>query len=257
VSVRVVREEAGICRLVLDGGKGNVLGAELIAALGQAFAAEEPQARCLIIEAAGPDFSFGASVEEHRAAEVGAMLPAFHALLLRLLRSDAPVLMAVRGRCLGGGLELALTGSRIFAHPSAKFAQPEIALGVFAPAASALLPGRVGQAEADRLLLSGRTVDGAAALELGLVDELCLADGDPGQAALDYARKAYASLSRTSLRFATRAARGRYVEQVAADLAALERLYLEELMTTQDAVEGIEAFLQKRPPVWKESGERA
>jgi hypothetical protein len=89
----------------------------------------------------GPHFSFGASVEEHLAERCAAMLAALHALVLTLAGYPVPVLVAVRGQCLGGGLEVALAGGPIFAAPDARFGQPEIKLGVFAPAASCCCPG--------------------------------------------------------------------------------------------------------------------
>ena len=138
----------------------------MIAALDAALAEHLPRAdlRGVIVDAEGPQFSFGASVEEHLPANCAAMLAALHALLLRLLASPVPVLFAVRGQCLGGGLELALAGTLIFAAPDARFGQPEIRLGVFAPFASAVLPERIPRAAAEEMLLSGRslTADGGA-----------------------------------------------------------------------------------------------
>ena len=175
------------------------------------------------------------------------MLSGFHRLILRVLGSPVPVLMAVRGQCLGGGLELVSAGHLLFASPDARLGQPEIQIGVFAPAASCLLPERIGLAAAEDMLISGRSVTAEEAFRMGLITEVA---ADPEAAALDYFDKHLTPKSASSLRFAVRAARGELVQRVTARLAEVERLYLNELMSTRDAVEGLEAFLAKRPAQW-------
>jgi cyclohexa-1,5-dienecarbonyl-CoA hydratase len=157
--------------------------------------------------------------------------------------------VAVRGQCLGGGLEVAAACHLIFAAPGATLGQPEIKLAVFAPAASCLLPERIGPSRAEDLLFSGRSIGAEEAYRIGLVD--ALAD-DPSQAALAYFEEHLAQRSARSLRFAVRAARFDFVERVRRKLAEVERLYLEELMATHDAVEGLTAFIAKRPAVWED-----
>ncbi len=252
-SVRLAFEEGRkLARVTLDAGKGNVIGAAVTEELRAAFAeaAAEPMARAVLLQAAGPHFSFGASVEEHRPPEVRAMLARFHAMLGTVLATPLPVLAAVRGQCLGGGLELALCAGRIFAHPGAKFGQPEVKLAVFAPAASVLLPPRVGQAAAELLLLSGKSWTAAEALRAGLVEDLCGEEEDPASRAAAFARESFFALSPASLRVATRAARGELAGEAAARLAQLERLYLDEVAESADGREGIAAFLEKRPARW-------
>ena len=250
-----VVENGSVHRLTLDAGKGNVIDRRVVDEIAEAWSSAVADARtaAVLIEGSGGHFSFGASVEEHRPEEVAAMLGRLHGLIFRLLNSPVPLLFAIRGQCLGGGLELALTGTRIFTHPSAKLGQPEVNLGVFAPAASAILPFRVGQAHADEILLSGRSLSAAEALAIGLVDDVCEADEDPAERALAWVRGALLTKSRSSLRFAVRAARRSFASEVSARITALERLYLEELMATEDAREGIQAFLEKRPPRWQRS----
>lgn len=254
--LRVWRERDGrLLRLRLSRPKANVLDAEMIAALDEAFAAaarpapDAPALRGLLLDAEGPHFSFGASVEEHLPARCAAMLRGFHALLLRMLELPVPVLVAVKGQCLGGGLELASAGAVVLAGRDAKLGQPEIVLGVFAPAASCLLPERIGPAAAEDLLLSGRSVDAEEALRLGLVS--AVAD-DPEAAALAWFDAHLSPKSASSLGFALRAARAGLVERVRTKLAALEHLYLAGLMATADAPEGLAAFLEKRPARWED-----
>ena len=249
--LRVWVDEAGtLLRLRLARPRANVIDAAMIAALDGALTAHLASHDLLgiLIDAEGPNFSFGASVEEHLPANCAAMLRDIHALLLRLLACPIPVLVAVRGQCLGGGLELALAGTLLFVSPDATLGQPEIKLGVLAPAASCLLPERIGRAQAEDLLLSGRGVDAAEARDMGLVTSVA---ADPEAAALAWFRQHLAGKSGAALRHAVRAARLDFVERVRARLARVEALYLDDLMATRDAVEGLEAFLARRPPRWE------
>jgi cyclohexa-1,5-dienecarbonyl-CoA hydratase len=163
-----------------------------------------PGLRGILIDPAGAHFSFGASVEEHLPDRCAAMLAGLHGLILRIVRSPVPVLVAIRGQCLGAGLELAAAGHLLFAEPNAALGQPEIRLGVFAPAASCLLPERIGLAAAEDLLLSGRSITGTEARALGLVNELA---DDCEEAALAYFDRHLADKSASSLRYAVRASR--------------------------------------------------
>jgi len=248
---RETTHQGALLRLTLDAPKGNVLDGRLVGELDAAFrdAAGDPRIKAVLLGAAGPHFSFGASVEEHLPERVAGMLGGFHGLFRRIAASGLPVVAAVRGACLGGGLELAAFCHRVVAHPFAKLGQPEIKLGVFAPVASAILVERVGRGAADDLLLSGRSVDGEEALALGLVDAL---DEHPDAAALAWVEEHLLPHSASSLRFATRAARLDFTRRLGVPLEALERMYLDELMATRDAVEGIRAFLEKREPAWSD-----
>ena len=238
-----------LLRLRLSRPKANLIDAEMIAALDQALADNLPNPRlaAVLIEAEGPHFSFGASVEEHLPDQCAQMLASLHRLVLRMVESPVPVLAAVRGQCLGGGLEVALAAHLIFVAPEATLGQPEMRLGVFAPAASCLLPELIGPARAYDLLLSGRSITGAQAAALGIALE---AAGDPERAALAYFTEHLASKSSSSLRQAAVAARLDYVARVKAKLRAVEQLYLNELMNTHDAVEGLQSFLEKRAAQW-------
>jgi cyclohexa-1,5-dienecarbonyl-CoA hydratase len=255
ISASPVREwlerDGHLLRLRLSRPKANVIDAAMIAALDAAFshAAASTSLRAVLLDAEGPHFSFGASVEEHLPATVARMLQGFHALVLRMLSFPVPILVAVRGQCLGGGLEVASAGHVIFTAPDAKFGQPEIQLGVFAPAASCLLPERMGRAAAEDLLLSGRSIDGREAQRLGLVTAVVL---DPEGSALGWFDAHLAKKSAASLRHAVAAARQDLVERVKAKLTTMERLYLDGLMKTRDATEGLTAFLEKRPPKWED-----
>lgn len=246
-----IEKDGGLLRLRLNRPKANIVDAAMIAALRSALGEHRSgrRLRAALLDAEGPHFSFGASVPEHLPGSFEGMLRGLHALLRELLTFPVPVLVAVRGQCLGGGLELATAGSRIFAAPGATMGQPEMKLAVFPPAASCLLPERIGQFRAEELLFTGRSVGAEEALRIGLVDVLA---EDPEAAAIAWYEEALAPLSAGSLRLAVRAARIGFLERVTEKLDAVERLYIEELMATRDAVEGLTAFLEKRPPAWED-----
>jgi len=249
--LEIWRERDGkLLRLRLARPKANIVDAEMIAALRAALAdnLNDPALSAVLLDHQGPHFSFGASVQEHLPGQCDAMLKGFNALILAMVGSPVPILASVRGQCLGGGMELAIAANLIFAAPDAKFGQPEIQLAVFAPPASCLLPERIGQGAAEHILFSGQSIDAAEAYRLGLVH--AVAD-DPEAAALTYFDQALAPHSPSSLRYAVRAVRFDLVERVTVKLAQLESLYLTGLMSTHDAVEGLTAFLGKRPAKWE------
>jgi cyclohexa-1,5-dienecarbonyl-CoA hydratase len=242
--------EGRLLRLRLNRPKANLVDAAMIAALDAALAHNggNGQLSAVILDAEGPHFSFGASVEEHLPGQCAAMLAGLHSLVLRMIESPVPLLVVVRGQCLGGGLEVALAGHLMFVAPEAALGQPEMKLGVFAPAASCLLPELIGPVRSLDLLLSGRSITGTEAAAMGIAHE---AAADPEHAALAYFEEHLRPKSASSLRYAVKAARLDYVVRVKEKIRAVERLYLDELMTTHDAVAGLEAFIAKGSPQWQ------
>jgi cyclohexa-1,5-dienecarbonyl-CoA hydratase len=249
---REILDGAGVV-LELGPPPANVIDRAAMGALSHELeiAAADRAVKVVVITGAGKHFSFGASVPEHLPGAVDDMLPAFHRLLRQMneLRLP-PVVAAVRGLCLGGGLELALACDRIVATEDAGLGCPEIRLAVFPPAGSALLPLRVGAGRASSLLCSGARIDGRSAADIGLVEELIPAGADPVAAAEAWAAEQLVPLSGSSLRFARHAARWPWIDACEGILPELERSYLRALMQTDDAVEGLQAFLDKRSPEW-------
>ena len=249
--LEIRRERDGrLLRLRLNRPKANLVDAEMIAALDSAFGgvAENRDLLAVLLDHAGPHFSFGASVEEHLPEHCAAMIESLHGLIKRMLACPVPILVAIEGQCLGGGLEVAMAGHLVFVAPDAALGQPEIKLAVFAPAASCLLPRLVARQHAEDLLYSGRSISGARAVEIGLAVS---AAADPEAEALAYFDDHLAGLSASTLRLAVEAARGGFRDEVAADLDRVETLYLERLMRTHDAVEGLKAFIEKRLARWE------
>lgn len=241
-------------RFELDHPKGNIITSEMIDALTAALETliEYPHLKLITIEGAGQDFSFGASIPEHTAEQIGNVLPRMHRLVQDLLDARAVTAAIVRGRCLGGGFELALACDFIFAADNAVLGLPEISLGVFPPAAAALLPVKVGAARAARTIITGEVRSAEDWYRHGLI-ELMAPETSLRDAVDRWFEHHLAPRSAAALRHAAAAARLSVADHVRRTLPELERLYLGSLMRTHDAGEGVAAFLEKRPPRWRDS----
>ena len=256
MKIRVEFEhDSQVARVVLAAPKANIVDQAMMAGLETAFESLllRRDLKAIVLKGDGPNFSFGASVQEHLPEQISGTLTRLHGLLRRIAEAPAPTIAAVCGQCLGGGLELALACDLILAEETAQLGCPEIQLGVFPPAASALLPVRIGAGPAASLVLTGASMSGATAAAIGLVARTA----SPGQLDAVLAQWLAADFlprSPSALRYAALAVRRpltRALEQV---LPVIERLYLKDLMSEPDAAEGIRAFLEKRPPRWRQSG---
>jgi cyclohexa-1,5-dienecarbonyl-CoA hydratase len=242
-----------VIRLTLNAPKANVLDAEMMTDLQKALdeLRRQPDVKLLQFVGAGDHFCFGASVAEHVREKAPHMLKQFHQLFYTLADLAIPTAALISGQCLGGGMELALMCNFLFADRSAKLGQPEINLGVFAPPASLILPMKVDQSKADELLLSGKIISADEAVKLGLVMDV-FDDHDSMLAGVDaWIEKHILPKSAISLRHAVKAARMEFNSVIKGKLEKQERLYLDELMATHDANEGIQSFLEKRKPEWQ------
>jgi cyclohexa-1,5-dienecarbonyl-CoA hydratase len=243
--------EGRVARIVLAAPKANILDRAMIATLEQYVRSLQSRGGlCAVAFAAdGPHFSFGASVEEHLPEQIAGTLDALHSLLRAIVDLPAPTIAAIRGQCLGGGFELALACDLLIAEQSAKLGCPEIRLGVFPPAASALLPARIGSSRGAAMVLTGDSMTGSGAAAAGLVARVA-PDGALDAALETWLADTFLPRSPAALRFAAQAVRRTARRALEEDLGALERLYLDQLMEQPDAVEGIRAFLEKRQPRW-------
>lgn len=241
--------DANAYRITLSDPPLNILDVAMLDELRDAIARVPSDRHALIIEAQGEKaFSAGASVQDHLGDRVATMLSHFHDCFRMLAKLDVVTVALVRGAALGGGCELALGCDFVLASDRAKFSQPEINLGVFPPVAAYQLSRQLAPRKGLELLLTGDTIDAAAAERLGLVNAIFpFAEFDVRAA--EWLQRLYKQ-SASSLRFAKRAFRlaqsGDFYER----LAAVEHLYLDELMQTSDANEGLNAFIEKRKPLW-------
>jgi len=241
----------GIAQLTLHNPPVNIL---TRAALGEIRAhvadlATTPGVRVLVLRAEGKHFSAGADVGEHIPPTFRDLIPEFMATIRALWEFPLPVVAAVRGRCLGGGFELVQPADAVIAGEGAAFGQPEILLGVIPPAACVLLPRLCGPARAAMIALGGDPLDARAALEAGLIARV-VPDAQVDDEALALAAR-FARHSAAALRITKRAIRMAVDRPVADAMTAVERLYVDELMATHDAVEGLGAFLAKRTATWE------
>ena len=250
--------EGQVARIILAAPKANIIDQAMMAELDSAFdqLAARRELKAILLAGEGSNFSFGASVQEHLPEQISGTLARLHALLRRIAEAPAPTIAAVRGQCLGGGLEVALACDLILAEETAQLGCPEIQLGVFPPAASALLPVRIGAGPTASLVLSGASVTGTAAAAIGLVNRTA-APGQLDTVLAQWLATDFLPRSPSALRYAAVAVRRPLVHALEQDLPALERLYLQDLMSESDAAEGIRAFLEKRPPRWCQSGATA
>lgn len=244
-----VRSEVPVAWLQLDRPPLNILNIEMMRELGDAVEPLGREHSVLVFQGAGKKgFSAGADVGDHAPERVSAMLNAFHRVFRLLWNADCVTVAAVHGWCLGGGCELATFCDFVVAAESAVFGQPEIKLGAVPPVAMVILPRLLGLRAASDMVLTGRNVPAAEAHDLGLVTRLVPEEGLEQSVRLLVEQ--LAGLSPVVLRMARNEMRRRMGMDFEKELNEVEAFYLERLIRTEDAAEGIHAFLEKRPPKW-------
>ncbi len=243
-----------VAELILNAPPANILSAAMMQEI-RTFLAEDKcnkSRKLIVIKGISDSFCFGASVEEHTADQVNDMLPGFHLMCGDIISHPVATLAQVSGFCLGGGFELAIACSLVFADETAKFAVPEIQLGVFPPVAASLLPVLGGSSLANDMLLTGKKVSAELLAARGVVTNVS-SQADLQGHVDHYIENNILPRSASSLRFAHQAARLTVVNHYQATIPVLEKLYLEGLMATHDANEGINSFVEKRKPQWNDS----
>lgn len=248
-------EDGTLLRLVLNRPKANVLTLAMMNALSETLAAQinNPHLRMIFIRGAGKHFSFGASVEEHRKEQAPSMLTGFHAMIRQVAGYPVPIAALVEGSCLGGAFELILACHFVFAAPNASLGCPEITLGVLPPVLAAIGAYRLGGPLAERLTVTGVTIDTATAEKAGLVSAVFAGD-NPEEELMEWYRKHLRPLSAFAIRQNTRVARigSGLIAALGEPLDKIERQYVQEVLASNDGNEGITAFIERRKPVWKD-----
>ena len=247
------RVEDDVAYLQLDNPPVNIMSAALMDRMSDILAtiAADTSLKAVAVTGAGKAFCAGADVGEHRPEQAPAMIASFGRLFRALDALEVPVVMAVGGAAMGAGFELILMADILLASGAAVFAQPEIRLGFFAPVGVVELPALVGRAKAMEITCTGRNYAAAEMAAMGLVSQVVPADGlnDALEAVLKDIRRA----SPLVLRLNTRTLKRARAADFATKLAEAEKAFLEDLMTSNDPVEGIEAFYGKRRPAWTNS----
>lgn len=240
-----------VARLTLANPPVNVIDFAMMDELVAAMEEIEQRSDISIIGLTGSEraFSVGVDVKAHTPDKVPEMLGKFHSVIRSLLVTKKLTIAAVRGNCLGGGAELALVCDLVYTATTATWGFPEITLACFPPVAAVALSALVGQKRAADLVLTGRTVKGDEAAEMGLANA-AVADTEL-EAEVQKAIARAAKLSPAALAMAKKAFYAWDAIHLDKGLARAEKIYLEELMATEDAKEGIQAFIEKRQPKWQ------
>ncbi|MFH1107705.1 MAG: enoyl-CoA hydratase-related protein [Planctomycetota bacterium] len=241
----------GLATITLDRPPLNVLNVPMMTELNGLLenVLTRNDTAALLIRGSGKAFSAGVDVADHTADRVGEMIRLFHGIFRKLAATDALTIAAVQGAALGGGCELACFCDIVLASERAKFALPEVQVGVFPPVAAVMFPPQIGIKKAIELAALGTTIDAAEAHRIGLVNQVYPAE--EFEARVDGYLGNIRKLSRPVVRLAKRATTLLSRDEMMSHLERTERLYLDELMKLSDAHEGIAAFMEKRPPQWK------
>jgi cyclohexa-1,5-dienecarbonyl-CoA hydratase len=238
-------------RLTLNHPPLNVIDIPMMDELARALAEIEARAdvSTLVLSGTEKSFSVGVDVAAHTPDKIAGMLAKFHAAIRALVASKKVTIAAVHGHCLGGGAELAMVCDLCYTAASASWGFPEIKLGCYPPVAATALAALVGQKQAADLILTGRTISGTEAARIGLANR-AVADTELALVVKE-AIQHLSKLSPAALAITKKANYAWDSMHFDKELARAEKIYLDELMATEDAHEGINAFLEKRRPVWK------
>ena len=242
----------GVATLTLNRAPLNVLNIEMMEEINTYLEGlmKEKFLKLLVIQAVGKAFSAGVDVGEHMGDMVFKMIEVFHRMFRLMDGLKVPSLAVVNGSALGGGCEIALYCDLVIATEKAKFGQPEIQVGVIPPIAALIFPRMIGRKKAMELILSGETISAHEALTMGLVNKV-VPDATLAEEANGWIEK-FKKLSGIVLKLAKEATLAGLNDDMDKGLRSIEKIYLDRLMKTHDAAEGLKAFLEKRKPNWKD-----
>jgi cyclohexa-1,5-dienecarbonyl-CoA hydratase len=242
-----------VARIALHNPPLNVIDLQMAREIRQALAEIEsrPDVSVIVIEGDSRAFSAGVDIKAHLPEQIQEMLTGFHAVICAIVASRKVTIAAVRGACLGGGAELAAVCDIVYTASDATWGFPEIKLGCYPPVATVVLAALIGQKRATELILTGRSFSGDEAAAMGLATRAVASGqlGDVVEGTLNELRH----LSPTALALAKKAIYAWDAIHFDKGLARAEKIYLEELVSTPDAREGIIAFLEKRAPKWTQT----
>ena len=239
-----------VARVKLINPPLNVIDLQMSRELYEAFANLEARSDIAVVlfEGDGANFSAGVDIRAHLPEQIHEMLTSFHAVIKAIVASRKLTTAVVRGACLGGGAELAAVCDIVYTARDATWGFPEIKLGCYPPVAAVALPALVGQKRAAELVFTGRQFSGDEAVAIGLATRS--ARTEELELVIQETVNELLHLSPVALAHAKKAMYAWDAIHFDKGLARAEKLYLEELMSTADAREGIIAFLDKRPPKW-------
>jgi cyclohexa-1,5-dienecarbonyl-CoA hydratase len=251
IATRVATHLASpVARITLQNPPLNVIDVAMMEDLSQTLAEIETRndISVIVLSGEGANFSAGVNVADHTPDKIEQMLGKFHAVIRAVVSTKKVTIASVRGNCLGGGAELAIVCDMVYTADSARWGFPEIKLGCYPPVACAALAALVGQKRAAELILTGRTISGSEAANGGLANRAV-----PEQELVNVVEQTVRQLTQLSSAALAITKKASYAWDAAhfdKGLARAEKIYLEDLMKTSDAHEGIRAFMEKRQPKW-------
>jgi cyclohexa-1,5-dienecarbonyl-CoA hydratase len=248
VKVNIVGE---VAHLTLDRPDHNLLNERMLMEIGAGIntLGERSTIKLIVLEAAGKAFCGGIEIGEYTQRRVFQLLDAFHGAFSAMLDTSKPVLAVVNGPAFGGGAELAALSDLVIATPKARFAQPEIRLGVFPPLAAAVLPYILGPKQALELVLTGEAISAERARELGFVNWLVSEEEMPKKVEDVISR--VTAQSGPVLTMAKKAILGSLGLPLRDGVRNSMKVFLNELADLEDSQEGLRALVEKRAPKWK------
>ena len=243
--------EPAVARITLQNPPLNVIDIAMMEELASALAEIEQRSAVVAIVFSGSQkaFSAGVDVAAHTPDKVEEMLGKFHAVIRAIVASKKVTIAAVHGHCLGGGAELAMVCDVVYASELSTWGFPEIKLGCYPPVACTALAALVRQKQASDLILTGRTITGKEAANIGLANAV-VPEIDMERTVAETVEH-LAKLSPAALAITKKAIYAWDSIHFDKGLARAEKIYFEELMKTEDAQEGIDAFIGKRQPAWR------
>ncbi|RLB11403.1 MAG: hypothetical protein DRG39_04205 [Deltaproteobacteria bacterium] len=241
----------GVGTIVLNRPPVNVLNIAMMSEINDVLKSwlEDNELKVILFKAKGKCFSAGVDVGEHMGDMAPKMIEVFHGMFRLMSKFEIPTVASVFSSCLGGGCELAIFCDMVIAAENTKLGQPEIQVGVFPPIAAQIMPRIIGRKAAMDLILSGRVISAQEALSIGLVNKVV--KDDELDAETDKFIAQFKKLSPIIIRKTKKAIVLGLMENFEESLNIIEEIYLDELMKTADAEEGLKSFLEKRKPVWK------
>lgn len=247
----LVEKSNAIGKIIFNNGPLNILNIAMMEQINEALEnfLNDESLKAVVIDHKGKAFSAGVDVGDHMGDKAPKMLKEFHGIFKKLNRLKCPTIASVKGAALGGGCEVALFCDIVISSAKAKFGQPEIKVGVFPPISVIIFPYIVGYKKTYELLLQGETIDAAEALNLGLTNHVFSTESYKEEFSRFLER--FNNLSTTVVQYTKKAIRLGLRDDFDTQIDLIEAFYINELMNTYDANEGLQAFVEKRPPKWQ------
>jgi cyclohexa-1,5-dienecarbonyl-CoA hydratase len=247
----LVEKADSIGKIIFNNGSLNILNIEMMEQVNQALDdfLDDEALKVIVFDHKGKAFSAGVDIGEHMGDMAKKMLDVFHGIFRRLNRIKVPTVASVKGAAYGGGCEVAAFCDIVLASEKAKFGNPEIKVGVFPPVSAIIFPFMLGEKKAFELILQGEIINAEEALNIGLINHIFPLESYDKDIT-DFLER-FKKLSSIVLQYSKKAVKLGIQSDFDTKLDTVESLYLHELMETFDANEGLQAFMEKRPPQWK------